>query len=151
MPIRFVMSPPLRPFAALLVLCFALAAPPRAVADNPGPASIIPVPHGFEHFCSTWMGKLAKREENNLAKAKLRKAGSGVVLSYTGYAKRPVKCSARESGISGNPYVGKVVYLEFAYERRGANRRAALEAEPEVVSRTEVLEIFRHDGSDWIY
>lgn len=97
------------------------------------------------------MGKLAKREVRNLAGAEAHKNAGHVVLSYIGYAKAPKKCSARASGIAGNPYIGKVVYLEFAYERRGANRRAALKAEPKIVSRTEILEIFRHDGSKWIY
>jgi hypothetical protein len=137
--------------AAFLVLSLGVVVPQRAAADEQVPASIAPSPHGFEEFCSTWMRKLAAREAHNLESAAPQKIGGGVVLSYTGYAKLPLKCSARESGIAGNPYVGKVLYQEFSYERRGANRKAALRADPKIVSRVEILEIFRHDGSGWIY
>lgn len=140
-----------RALAACLVLTLSLPIARQAAADEQVPASIAPSSHGFEDFCRTWMGKLAKREAHNLATAKTRKAGGQVVLSYIGYTKRPEKCSARRSGVAGNPYVGKVVYQELAYERRGANRKAALRADPVVVSRTEILEIFRHNGKKWIY
>lgn len=151
------MSPCLRSLPALaaaLTLGFGVVAtglPRQAAADAQVPASISPSAHGFEDFCRTWMRKLAQREKRNLGTAQVRKQGDSVVLSYVGYAAEPRKCSARKSGVAGNPYVGKMVYLEYAYERHGKSRKAALSAEPKVVKRTEVLEIFRHDGSKWVY
>jgi hypothetical protein len=105
----------------------------------------------FEHFCSSWMGKLAERERQNLQTAAPRRDGANVVVQYVGYGKTPTRCEARTSGVPSNPFVGKLVYSELRYQRAGATRERALASEPRVLEQTEVMEIFRFDGSRWVY
>jgi len=120
-----------------------------APAAHAGPG--LTGPSSFERFCSTWMGKLAERERFNLKNAAARKNGEGVVVEYVGYAKSPMRCEAKESGVPSNPFVGKLVYQELRYERAGASKDRALTSQPRVLSTTEVMEIFRFDGSRWVY
>jgi hypothetical protein len=110
-------------------------------------------PTSFERFCSTWMGKLAERERFNLknAAAKARKDGNRVVVEYVGYGKSPTRCEAKPSGVPSNPFVGKLTYKELRYERAGSSKDGALSSQPRVLSTTEVMEIFRFDGSRWVY
>ena len=123
------------------VLCTS-AVPARAdeVAD-PGAAS-------FKNFCSQWMSKLADRKLFNLKRAAPEPSAEGVSLKYDEYS-APVSCEAKR-GKNGN-LIGRLVYHELHMLKSGASHKGALEDKPDVLSRTEVLEIFRHDGKHWKY
>lgn len=128
------------PLWVALALCVApIAAPQPARADD-----------GFARFCSEWMGKLAKRERDNLQTAQARPDVTGVVLEYVGYATEPLRCNARIPQ-PGKPGVGILVYLERRYRRAGADLAKARSSEPAVLSQVEVTELFRFDGKRWIY
>ena len=135
----------------VLFVSLALGVPVARAGDGAVPAAIAPGEHRFKAFCKTWLGKLRKRERANLANAKTHKASGQVVLSYIGYGARPTECKARSTRAAGARFIGKLKYDEYRYERRGRSRRAALASDPVVLSRTEVLEIFRHDGERWRY
>ncbi len=145
---------------ALLVAAFLLAPEVKSANgdtlpsfdrnDTPAAAQTA-VGHGFHRFCDTWLGKLAKRERANFSKAKPRKNGSGVVLEYTGYSKKVLRCDAKATGASQNPFVGKMVYTEGTYRKIGATHAAARKNQLQIMTETEVMEIFRYDGSRWVY
>ncbi len=116
------------------------AAPARAAEDG-----------GFGSFCQTWMGKLQKRERDNIARMKIRRAAEGVVGEYTGYARKPTRCKPTSKVVPGKPAVGTLVYHEIRYAKRGADQKAARAATPRAVNTVEVMEIFRYDGKRWIY
>ena len=103
----------------------------------------------FDSFCTEWMGKLAEREHNNLAKVKYSPEGGRVVGRYTGYEHAPVRCQSRAK--PGAPGVGTLVYNELHYAKSGDSVESAKKASPQVVERVEVMEIFRFDGSAWKY
>jgi hypothetical protein len=130
-------------------LCAGMLLGFAAPAAHAGPG--LTGPSSFERFCSTWMGKLAERERFNLRNATARKSGDRVVVEYVGYGKSPTRCEAKPSGVPSNPFVGKLVYQELRYERSGASKDGALTGQPRVLSSTEVMEIFRFDGSRWVY
>lgn len=132
--------------AALSALVSLSCAAPAARA-GPG----LTGPSSFERFCATWMGKLAERERFNLANADARQSGDRVLVEYVGYDKAHRSCETKASGVPSNPFVGKLVYHEFRYERTGASKDRALSSHPRVLSTTEVMEIFRFDGSRWVY
>src|SRR5262245_2950571 len=60
-----------------------LAAPTTARAES------------FDSFCAEWMNKLAAREQANLKKMEYTPKSGGVVGSYTGYEKVPIRCQSR--------------------------------------------------------
>ena len=105
----------------------------------------------FDRFCSTWMGKLAERERHNQKTAAAQRNGSGYLVEYVGYARRPVRCEARETGVPSNPFIGKLVYHEMRYRRAGATPERAQTADASVLEQVEVMEIFRFDGTRWVY
>lgn len=105
----------------------------------------------FQRFCEIWMRKLDAREAANLKKASARKNGSGFIVEYTGYSDQPLRCEAKASGVRGNPFIGKLVYHELRYRRSGSTKPQAHQGSPNVVQTVEVLEIFRFDGSRWVY
>jgi hypothetical protein len=118
------------------------AVPARAdEAADPSAAS-------FQGFCSQWMSKLADRKLFNLKRAQPEKSGDGVVLHYDEYS-APVSCEAKR-GKNGS-LIGRLVYHELHMLKSGASHKGALADQPDVLSRTEVLEIFRHDGKHWKY
>ena len=114
-----------------------LAAPVTARAES------------FDSFCAEWMGKLAAREQANLKKMEYTPKGGRVVGSYTGYEKVPVRCQSRAK--PGAPGVGTLVYHEVRYQKAGATVEGAKSSAPEVLEKTEVMEIFRFDGKKWKY
>ena len=73
------------------------------------------------------------------------------MLEYTGYSKKVLRCDAKATGGSQNPFVGKMVYSEGPYRKIGATREAARKNQPQAMTQTEVMEIFRYDGSRWVY
>ena len=123
-----------------LVLALASTAAPARAGDG-----------GFDRFCKKWMGKLEKREKDNLAKMKVRPAADGVIGEYTGYARQPVRCKPTSKVVPGKPAVGTLVYHEIRYAKRGSDRKAARAAKPRPVETVEVMEIFRYDGTRWTY
>jgi hypothetical protein len=133
--------------STLLVLLLMVAMVGMVAA--PGPRSAR-AGDDFARFCSEWMGKLAQRERDNLQSAEARPASGGVVLEYTGYATRPVSCVARIPQ-QGKPGVGVLVYMELRYRRSGSDIVKARSSEPAVLSQVEVTELFRYDGTRWIY
>jgi hypothetical protein len=122
-----------------------------AVLYVPAPSAAGESPARFERFCQTWMSKLAEREEHNLSKADSRGGDGQVVLEYTGYQKTPVRCEAKATGVPSNPYVGKLIYKELRYRRSGTSLKRALSNPPQLLGATQVMEIFRFDGSKWVY
>jgi hypothetical protein len=132
--------------AAILVAVLAIAPPAwaEAVADaSPG--------HDFEGFCSRWMEKLRLREAKNLRTARIVKNGTGYVGEFKGYGRRALRCRARATGSPSTPWVGQLVYEEIVYRKRGKSLDAARSSKPEIAARTHVLEIFKFDGSRWVY
>lgn len=105
----------------------------------------------FNGFCQSWMGKLAERERNNLSQVKFREHGDGVLAEYTGYSDKPVRCETTATGVKANPFVGKLVYYELLYRRAGRTPKEARTSQPQVLRRVEVLELFRFDGTRWVY
>jgi hypothetical protein len=105
----------------------------------------------FDRFCADWMAKLAQREHQNLIKVRWEKQGGALVGSYTGYARKPIQCKPTGVVTPGRPAVGKLVYQEIVYQKRGATPAAAKSAEPAVLRTTEVMEVFRYDGRKWMY
>lgn len=127
-------------FVLLLALGMVAAPGPRAAQAN----------EDFTRFCSEWMGKLAQRERDNLKSAQARPGSGGIVLEYTGYAAQPIRCVARIPQ-PGKPGVGILVYMEMRYRRSGADVVHARSSEPAVLSQVEVTELFRFDGTRWLY
>lgn len=105
----------------------------------------------FQGFCASWMGKLRKRENHNVAQVRVERNGSGYVGRFTGYGRKPVGCVARPTGKSSTPYVGRLIYHEIEYEKAGRTQTQAVSASPREVGRVEVMELFRYNGSKWIY
>jgi len=103
----------------------------------------------FDSFCTEWMGKLAQREEQNLAKVQYTPENGHMVGKYTGYEKSPLKCQSRAK--PGAPGVGTLVYNELHFQKSGDSVDAAKKSSPQVVEKVEVMEIFRFDGSAWKY
>jgi hypothetical protein len=104
----------------------------------------------FAAFCETWFEKLRERERYNLSKVKWETAPDGVVVGeYVGYdTKAPGPQTV--TGVEKTP-IGKVVYMEYRLRRTGKSKDEALAAEPEIVERTEVTEIFRFERGAWVY
>ncbi len=127
------------------------AAPPLVGAP---PASARPGSEGdrsFAKFCDVWMGKLARRERDNLKSARPRNNGGTYVIEYIGYGNRPLRCEAKATGKRANPFIGKMVYTEHQYRREGSTGAKARKGSAALVSATEVMEIFRFDGKRWVY
>jgi hypothetical protein len=107
----------------------------------------------FAEFCETWMDKLRERERYNIEKIKWETGPDGsVVGEYVGYDTKNSGPDAQT--ITGNIEkvpIGKVVYMELKLRRTGKSKDEALVAEPEIVERTEVTEIFRYERGAWIY
>ena len=124
---------------------FALC-PAEACADDPKPAKAAPVAQlasSFQDFCTHWLAKLDKRERFNQMKAS--KNGKG---EYTAYGDVMIRCEAKPIGDSGRGAIGRLVYYELRV--RAGDKKAAKDR-PDVLSRTEVMEIFRFDGERWRY
>ena len=117
---------------------------------SPGPAQADEDPT-FDLFCAQWMAKLAQRERQNLAKVRWEKHGPSLVGQYTGYARKPIQCRPTSTVTPGRPAVGKLVYHEMLYQKTGTTPTAAQDSSPAVLQTTEVMEVFRYDGRNWMY
>jgi hypothetical protein len=130
---------------AVTAALFLYAAP--VPADAPPPAG----GHGFQSFCAEWMAKLRAREADNARATQIVKNGSGFIGEFTGYGRKPLKCRAKPTGSASTPWVGQIVYEEIVYRVSGRSAKAARSSTPVVAGRQQVLEIFKFDGSKWIY
>ena len=102
----------------------------------------------FPTFCEEWMGKLAARERDNVSHIKWDKLPEGVKGEYVGYLTQDHTCTTKD--LSGVP-VGKIIYREIRYEKRGDTMADAEKSAPRAIDATEVTEIFRYANGKWIY
>jgi hypothetical protein len=129
-------------------------APAKAKAAPPA-APVVPGEHppevkaSFTEFCGVWMGKLVEREINNKKNVKWRPAATGVEGEYIGYSTEHT-CDLRPPSPSGVA-VGRLIYREMVYRKRGNSPEAAGASEPEIVDVTEITEIFRREKGKWVY
>ena len=142
------------------MLCFAaLVAPVRAGGDMapaeeaaPAPAVAAPKPggnaHAFDAFCDVWMQKLQDRASFNRGRIKWKNEGDAVVGEHVDYGKSRT-CETRSD--PGKEPIGKIMYREVRYQRRGVTPDAALAAPGTVVERFDVTEIFRFADGRWQY
>ena len=122
-----------------------LAASPASAGD-PGPD----VGGSFQAFCSSWMAKLDQRRQDNARKAEAVRDGDSVAIEYTAYSRKPLACDARRrEGASST--IGQLVYQELRVRATGTTVAQARTAVPNVLSKTDIVEIFRFDGSRWRY
>lgn len=106
------------------------------------------VASAFEGFCTEWMHKLEAREEANVTHIKWESDSDGVHGAYVGYTHEHT-CTMK-SGTGAVP-VGKIIYREIQYEKRGSSITQAEQSPSHPVETTEVTEIFRYDKGKWIY
>jgi hypothetical protein len=127
------------------VVVLLLAASP-AGADNASPD----VGVSFRAFCSSWMAKLDQRRQENARRAEPVPDGDRVAIEYTAYSPEPVACHARKRE-GATSAVGQLVYQELRVRATGTTAAKARAAVPNVVSKTDIVEIFRFDGRRWRY
>ncbi|HYD47713.1 MAG TPA: hypothetical protein VEB21_05165 [Terriglobales bacterium] len=118
----------------------AAAAAEDAGGENPLAAS-------FREFCKEWQGKLAEREVRNASLIKWDQGAGWVQGTYTGFAP-DYTCTVDGRGANT---IGKIVYLEVKYEKRGATIEEAQKQPPHALETTEVTEIFRFEKGAWVY
>jgi len=104
----------------------------------------------FPAFCDSWMRRLAAREEFNQRNIKWRERGSEVEGVYIGYSSDHT-CTVKTSKPTGVP-VGRMVYHEYRYRKRGSAADTAAASKGEVVDKVEITEIFRYTAAgEWVY
>jgi hypothetical protein len=126
----------------------AAAKPAADVPTTPGVHGA-DVQASFNEFCEVWMGKLVQREIFNKQQIKWRPSAAGVEGEYVGYSTEHT-CDLRPP-IPGGPPIGKVIYRELIYRKKGNSKEEAQVSEPEIVEVTEITEIFRREKGKWIY
>jgi hypothetical protein len=140
----------------ILSVCVVVATLPTAQAAEPQKstkgtqvaAARSNLDSSFDTFCGEWGKKLHEREVHNIASIKWDSGTSWVQGTYVGYSE-PLSCAVEPD--SGTVPVGKIIYHEFVYEKRGPSIKAA-EGEPgQAVETTEVTEIFRYQNGKWVY
>jgi hypothetical protein len=133
-------------FLSVLVVGILALSPVAASADGRETAE-----QSFRKFCSGWMTKLEKREVRNAKKLHFEHKEGQVVGEYAAYARKPTSCEVKATGVPASPFIGKLIYEERLYRKSGQSQAGARSSEPKLVGATEVLEIFRFDGEDWLY
>ncbi len=131
--------------APILIAALVLLPLPTARADAPGSS------HGFASFCERWMEKLRAREIDNARDARIVQRESRYVGEFKGYGRKPLRCHARPTGSPSTPWVGQIVYEEIIYRVTGPDPKAARQSDPKPASRSQVMEIFRFDGTRWVW
>jgi hypothetical protein len=135
--------------AVAATLQAAHAVEPQKVAKGTQVASVrSTLDSSFDDFCGEWGRKLQEREVYNVASIKWDSGTSWVQGTYVGYSK-PLSCAVEPD--SGTVPVGKIVYHEFVYEKRGPSIKAAEVEAGQAVETTEVTEIFRFQNGKWVY
>jgi hypothetical protein len=102
----------------------------------------------FKVFCTEWGKKLHERELFNVTQIKWDTGQNWVQGTYIGYSE-PLSCIIEDN--SGPVPVGKIIYHEFVYEKRGGTVPEAQNVAGKAVDTTEVTEIFRYQNGKWIY
>ncbi len=102
----------------------------------------------FDVFCEEWMGKLAARERHNVTHIKWAARPEGVKGEYVGYNTRDHTCTTKN--VTKVP-VGKIIYREVRYEKRGGSIPEAERSPAQPIETTEVTEIFRYSAGKWVY
>lgn len=118
---------------------------------QPTPAVPQQASGGFAKFCATWLSKLELRHRQNEQAVRYQRSGDLLVGEFTGYGRRPLSCSARPTGDSRTPLVGRLGYHEIRYQKAGSTKSRARRSSPRELYRIEVTELFRYDGSSWRY
>lgn len=139
--------------AAALNAAHAADPAPKAVAKKVAPApkavaSRANLDSSFQKFCAEWGDKLHAREVHNADSIKWDTGQNWVQGTYVGYS-RPLSCALESDG--GPVPVGKIVYHEFVYEKRGATVSDAKQVPGQAIETTEVTEIFRYQNGKWVY
>lgn len=123
--------------------------PARAVAATAGDR-LEALQRSFAEFCDGWTEKLRDRQRDNTAKIRWATAADGTVVGeYVGYDTNHM--GPRSVTHPESTPIGKLTYIELRLRRSGRSKEEALAGEPVVVERTEVTELFRHDGRGWVY
>ncbi len=111
------------------------------------PARMEDAADAFPAFCEEWMQKLVERERHNVGHIKWEEQSQAVKGEYVGYSQQHT-CKMADSHVVP---VGKIMYTELRYEKRGSNIPEAERSPARPVEATEVTEIFRYDKGKWIY
>lgn len=157
-------------FASVLTLCSAFVtlhaanaadtpakkpvakAAPKSKAKAKAPAkktaSKADLDSSFKVFCAEWGRKLHEREIFNLKQVKWDTGQNWVQGTYVGYSE-PKSCEVEPD--SGEVPIGKIIYHEFVYEKRGGTVPEAEKEAAKTVETTEVTEIFRYTNGKWVY
>ena len=101
----------------------------------------------FDLFCTEWMGKLAARQEHNIAHIKWDTKPDGVKGEYVGYTTEHTCTLKNETQVP----IGKIVYREIVFQKAGGTISEAEKSEAHAIETTEVTEIFRYAGGKWVY
>lgn len=124
--------------------------PTGKAATSGGEGKQAKLERSFAEFCDGWAAKLRERQRDNAAKVQWQTGPDGrVVGEYVGYDTDHLG-PASVSHADTTP-IGRLTYQEVRLRRSGASKDEALASEPVVVERTEVTELFRHDGRGWVY
>lgn len=138
--------------ALALSTAHAADAAPKTIAKKAVPAMAASAnanaDSAFQIFCNEWGDKLRAREINNVEGIKWDTGQNWVQGTYVGYSK-PLSCAVEPD--SGTVPVGKIIYHEFVYEKRGASVNAAKGEPGQAIETTEVTEIFRYANGKWVY
>lgn len=98
-------------------------------------------------FCQDWDRMLHDREVNNLSHLEWHQQQGYQTATYTGYGKVQA-CKQKESD-EGVP-IGKVTYQEMNYYLAGKSIDEA-RSHPQLVGKTNTLEIFSFEKDRWFY
>jgi len=128
--------------AALVAGLFLSLRPPLVLAQDAGQD------FGFDRFCREWREKLRQREQSNRSSVAWKPVGGEIEGRYLGYGEI-TDCRVKLS--SSRAPVGILSYEELTYRLAGGSREEAERSAAEVVSRTEVTEIFRYSRGRWQY
>ena len=123
----------------LIVLCCAALWSTAAMAGD--------VASQFDSFCLEWMGKLAARQEHNIAHIKWDTKPDGVKGEYVGYTTEHTCTLKNETQVP----IGKIIYREIVFQKAGGSIPEAEKSEAQAIETTEVTEIFRYAGGKWVY
>jgi hypothetical protein len=122
----------------IFICCLVLLSTPAFAGD---------VASAFDNFCAEWMQKLEAREEANVSHIKWEPNGAGVQGAYVGYTQEHT-CTLKDGQ---KVPVGKIMYQEVRYLKRGPTITEAQQSIPHPVETTAVTEIFGYDHGKWVY
>ncbi len=98
----------------------------------------------FQSFCKEWMEKVWARDPQSLIKWQTE--GDGVQGTYVEYSP-DYTCTLTQS----DPPVGRVVYREVRYEKRGKTIAEAERSLPRPIEIFDTGEFFSYMNGQWTY